>query len=181
MRIESLSKSYGEKRVLDNFSLSVSDGIYAICGPSGCGKTTLLRIICGLEKADSGSVTDTNRISVSFQEARLLPWIRVSENVSVCERTGGLGVKILNELGLGDALSKSPSELSGGMKRRVSIARALCKDFDTLLLDEPFSELDEKTAEEVFNVIEKYTKGKTVLIITHDTKFKYRYKEIVEI
>jgi len=149
--------------VLDNVSFSVdANEFVCLVGPSGCGKSTLLRIIAGLEKADSGTVTfhgkpitsPTHKITMIFQLFGLLPWKTASENVEVPLEV--LGVKketrreiaksYLRMVGLERFENTYPHDLSGGMKQRVGIARALALQPEVLLMDEPFSSLDELTA-----------------------------------
>ncbi len=168
-----ISKSFGEKQVLKDFSFEFPYGLVtAIKGDSGCGKTTLLRIIAGLENADSGEVTgvDRSRVAFLFQEDRLFPWLTARQNVEAVindKSKKALAVQILTELGLGNELGAYPAHLSGGMNRRVAIARALAYDSDVLILDEALRGLDERNIENTVAVIKKYAKGKTILSVTH--------------
>lgn len=169
MKVDTLSKSFGEKKLFTSLSFEVKRGeIIAITGESGSGKTTLFRIISGLDRDFSGKVEETGKISYDFQEPRLLPWYTALKNASVAESETGKGEKILRELGLSDSLNKKPSELSGGMQKRVALARSLAAQFDTLLLDEPFEGLDGAAAKNAMEVIRRYTKNGSVLLITHD-------------
>lgn len=168
MRVENLYKSYGDKKVLSGLSFDAGIGICVISAPSGGGKTTLLRIIAGLEKADSGTVSGIGKVSYAFQEPRLLPWKTALQNAKIAERSAGLAEEILYILGLGGDLDLIPEELSGGMQKRVSLARALAADFDTLLLDEPFAGLDTDMQKKAFEVIRKYSEGKCVLLVSHE-------------
>lgn len=175
IKIENVSKSYGEKKVLHNLSLFIPYGsVTAVTGSSGCGKTTLLRLICGLEKADAGNIIGVSKKDVSalFQEDRLFPWLTALENVEAVindKKEKPLGAQILADLGLGDKkdLSAFPSELSGGMMRRVAIARALAYKSKVLILDEALRGLDEKNFENAAEVIERYRDGRTVISVTH--------------
>jgi NitT/TauT family transport system ATP-binding protein len=168
-----INKSFGQKQVLSNFSAEFPKGtVTAIMGASGCGKTTLLRIIAGLEKADSGKISGVNKNKTAFlfQEDRLLSWLTAKQNVEAVIKDKSkkeLAAEILSELGLGNDLDAYPSELSGGMCRRVAIARALAYDSDLLLLDEALRGLDEKNIENTVYVIKKYSGGKTVISVTH--------------
>lgn len=166
--IKNISKAFGGKLVLNNLSFEIPDkGIFGIFGPSGCGKTTLLRILCGLEKADSGEINGKKKFSVVFQEDRLMPAMTALENVAAVsdEKTAR---KWLGKVGLGDSLDKYPAELSGGMSRRVAIARGLAFDADALILDEPFKGLEAELKERVAALICEYAQKKAVVLVTHD-------------
>lgn len=145
MTLDKVCVSYDNKPVLRDFTLSLPDkGCYALTGASGSGKTTLLRVMAGLKKPDSGSVTTSGRITLLFQEDRLLPWLTALENVCLpLERAQtDSAASMLCALGLADAIHQYPPQLSGGMQRRVALARALMRGGDILLLDEPFKGLD---------------------------------------
>jgi NitT/TauT family transport system ATP-binding protein len=173
IRIDNLSKSYGDKKVLSGFSAVLKEGECSVLmGPSGCGKTTLLRILMGLEQADGGTVTGvSDRIAAVFQENRLCEDFSPVTNVAMV-----LNRKIpeeiirqhLSRIGLYDSLDQPVSPLSGGMKRRVAIVRALLADADLLLLDEPFKGLDVETKREVMDYFMEQSAGKTSLVVTHD-------------
>lgn len=171
MTVLNLCKSYGEKAVLNNFSAHFDAGeISALMGPSGCGKTTLFRILLGIEKADAGEVRGLGRAVAVFQEDRLSEPLSAIKNVCLGRRgaTPDEAKALLSALGLAEDAEKPVKELSGGMRRRVSIARALIADADTVLLDEPFSALDEETKASVMRFTQKALEGKTVVLITHD-------------
>ena len=181
LKINCLTKCFDGKNVIDNLSTELPDkGLVALCGPSGCGKTTLLRIISGLESADSGEiVTDRGhpRISMSFQEPRLLAERNAAENVNFVlgdkKATLPKAKELLEVLGIYDA-ELFPDELSGGMKARVSIARALAKDADIYIFDEPFANLDKDTAEKCAEVIKDRTKNALTVAVLHDTELAER-------
>jgi ABC-type nitrate/sulfonate/bicarbonate transport system ATPase subunit len=174
-------------KALDRVSFSVNDGeIVALIGPSGCGKTTLLRIAMGLETASSGKVTVDGREVIGcgydrgmvFQFADLLPWLTALQNVMFGLEMKGMrgallkatATRYLELVGLSDSLHRRPHQLSGGMKQRVGIARALAIDPKVLLMDEPFGALDAQTRETMQTElldIHARTK-KTVLFVTHD-------------
>lgn len=182
--------SFGYKRginVLSGFTLEVPDsGRVCLFGKSGCGKSTVLRLAMGLAKPGSGRITGTEGIAVSavFQEDRLIPWKTVLENVALfadgTERAASDGTEraaadpadraayYLRALGLGDVLQSFPGELSGGMKRRVALARALAHNFDMLVLDEPFTGLDEAAKRNAIELVSRETAGKMLLLATHD-------------
>jgi len=142
IKIDNLTKSFGDKVILKDISLDINEGDrIAILGQSGCGKTTLLNEIKGDNKAISKNYKD---FSIVYQEARLLPWKSVLENVTLVCDNEEKAKKILTEVELGEHLDKLPCEISGGMKQRVSIARALSMEPEMLFLDEPFSALDLK-------------------------------------
>ncbi len=172
---------------LAGISFRVAPGEFvAIIGPSGCGKSTLLRVVCGLLAATRGTVRIDGRplagvppgIGFLFQSDALLPWKTARENVALGGILGGKrpadagrrAEALLAEIGLGPALHKYPAELSGGMRKRVALARTMAYEPTLFLLDEPFSALDAQTRIHVGNrflrVLE--TLGRTVLIVTHD-------------
>ncbi|MGB5944861.1 ABC transporter ATP-binding protein [Paenisporosarcina sp.] len=186
--IRNLTKVFYKKEdsvtAIEDISLDIKDGEFVcLVGPSGCGKTTLLRILAGLENQSSGDFTieksdhDRPNQSMVFQERGILPWLTVEENVAfglsmrhlskplIKERTA----YFLNKVGLTKFSKMYPKELSGGMKQRVSIARAFANDSEILLMDEPFGALDEQNKyilqEELLSIWSE-TK-KTVLFITH--------------
>jgi ABC-type nitrate/sulfonate/bicarbonate transport system ATPase subunit len=172
--LNNLSFSYdGKKKILDNFSIKFPEkGAVCLMGPSGCGKTTLLRILSGLEQLQSGTVTGLNdmRAAYVFQENRLLPWLSAIDNVSIAST--GLdrqsdAVFWLEKVGLGGNEHKFPGELSGGMKQRVSIARALAAKADFLILDEPFAGLDFSLWKEISDVILDEYSDKLIILVTH--------------
>ena len=151
--------------------------VTCLFGPSGCGKTTALRIVMGLDKAYEGRVSpsvDTLRLGVVFQDARLLPWRTVALNVHLAApRLSRAEVDaLLAEVGLLEWRDHRPLQLSGGMSRRVALARALAVDPDLLILDEAFVSLDERNAEAlravVFGAVER--RRATVLMVTHDVR-----------
>ena len=175
IRLDSVSLSFGDKKIIDNLSIDFERGKkYALMGESGIGKTTILGVVSGLLKVEKGIVTrDSDKISYVFQDARLFPWLTVLENVTLVSNDGKgkhdeRALEILGKLGLSDALNMYPEELSGGMKQRVSIARALMYEHEILLLDEPFRALDETTAKQVAEYLFSVEKDKTVIFVTHD-------------
>lgn len=174
LEIKSVSKSYGEKKVFDNFSLTLPDkGVYAICTPSGSGKTTLLRLIAGLEKPDSGEIIlpENAEISVVFQEDRLLSALDVRGNIKAVlggtDKSRRLADECLERCGLSGVAEKPVSSLSGGMKRRVAIARAIAFGGNILLLDEPFKGLDDETKRMTADFIFENKRNRLTIMITH--------------
>ena len=175
--VEKLSKSYGKTQLFSQWSFSVDSGERVfLTAPSGKGKTTLLRILCGLERADEGNISGISRGDVSylFQEPRLFPQLTALENVTCIfpdpKKNESKARALLRELGLQGAEEKYPSELSGGMKQRVALARTLLADRPILLLDEPFTALDEELRDAVRQVVWSYCEGKTVILVSHDPR-----------
>jgi NitT/TauT family transport system ATP-binding protein len=186
-----LGKVYGIDRApivaLQDISFAVEEGSFvSLVGPSGCGKSTLLQIMAGLVPSTSGQVLvdgvavrqpAPEKISVMFQDATLLPWKRVSENIEFPLEIRGMekvkrrqrAAAMLTLVGLSEFAERYPHELSGGMRQRVSIARALAPDPRIMLMDEPFGALDEQTrikmGHELLRIWEKT--GKTIFFITH--------------
>lgn len=171
IQFDGVSFGYGlGKNVLHDFRLTIPDGGRVwLCAPSGGGKTTVLRLIMGLEKPRTGRITGGERLRFSavFQEDRLLPWKTVAENVALfCDEVSARAM--LTRLGLGEALDAYPSELSGGMKRRVALARALCHESDVLILDEPLTGLDAEAKKICLQAIDEKAQGRTLVLTTHD-------------
>lgn len=173
--IDKINKRFDEKIVLDNFSISFSEkGVVCLFGPSGSGKTTLLNIISGLEKSDSGEISGfrDKRLSFMFQEDRLIPWITVIDNVKLVmdkdNAKNQSALDFLNMVGLKDEALNYPSELSGGMCRRVALARTLAYGGDVYLLDEPFKGLDNALKEQLIDKVSKLGEKALVIIVTHD-------------
>lgn len=170
IELKNVSKSFGENSVLSGISFAFPDsGITCIEGKSGKGKTTLLRILAGLEKPDSGSVEgiESKKISYVFQEDRLLPAVTAFENVSLVSNEKSAGFW-MNELEILEHGGKLPGELSGGMRRRVAIARALAFGGDVYLFDEPFKGLDEALKEKLKKIIKNLSKTACVLLVVHN-------------
>lgn len=171
-----IKKAFGDKVVLSDLSLTIADGEkIAIRGESGKGKTTLLRIIARLEKPTGGEISgyDPADIAYMFQEPRLFENLSVWENVAVvCPDYPKSAAKekassYLARVGLDTDSDKYPSALSGGMKQRAALARALCAEKKILLLDEPFSALDRETKREMLTLVKEYTQTRTLILVTH--------------
>lgn len=168
IELKNVSFSYGSKQVLRNFNLRIDDGD-KIClwGDSGIGKTTILRLILGLEKADRNSVIKNNaKMAVVFQEDRLISFKTVEENIKMFANSDKIDY-ILSSLGILDIKNKYPSELSGGMKRRAAIARALSINAEVYIFDEPFTGLDHDNILSAVKLINEITENKTVIAVTH--------------
>ena len=169
---ENVSFAYPDKPVLTRFSYALPDtGAVCLTGPSGCGKTTLLRLLAGLEIQTEGTVRGVpQRLSVVFQEDRLLPWATVEENVSLVLDTpdaAEIAAGWLDTVGLGEVRDQLPHALSGGMQRRVALARAFAADGDLWLLDEPFTGLDRALAQSMAAIVHKAAQQKPVVLVTH--------------
>ena len=174
VRIRGLVKDFGPRRVLAGLDLDVADGEFvALLGRSGCGKSTLLRILAGLDSDVEGTFTVPERVSVAFQQPRLLPWRRVWRNISLgLHGVDGRAVaeKALAEVRLADHADAWPLTLSGGEAQRVSLARALVREPELLLLDEPFGALDALTRLAMHHLVEQLWREHrpAVLFVTHD-------------
>ena len=172
--VESLRKAFGTQLVLNDVPFTApAHQITCIMAPSGVGKTTLLRILLGLEQPDSGTVSllPDCRWAAVFQEDRLLEHLDAMENLRFIlgnELDETEADRLLQELGLSDFEGKPVRDFSGGMKRRLALARALLAPSDALALDEPFAGLDEENRERAIACIRNRTAGKPVLLVTHN-------------
>lgn len=177
LKIEHLWFSYKKRRIFQSFSLSLEKGeLLAVMGPSGCGKSTLLNLIAGLRTPTVGSVqVNTAHIAYVFQEPRLFPWLTVEQNLAAVLPNPKTGADRIDEalalVGLSDAKKLYPKELSGGMKIRVSLARALVRGGELFLLDEPFSALDEELRAHLVADLRDYFKknGISAILVTHQS------------
>ena len=172
IKIHDLSFAYGEKQIFGGFSLEIPDGARScIFGGSGCGKTTLLRLIMGLEKPADGSIeTGGVRMSAVFQEDRLLPFKTALGNITLIGADEKTALYMLAQLGIAEAADKYPSELSGGMRRRAAIARALSAEYGCLILDEPFAGLDKENIEKAAALISESVRERTLIAVTHSER-----------
>lgn len=170
--LSGICKSYGTKPVLQDFSCRIpAASVCALMAPSGMGKTTLLRLILGLEKPDSGIISGVPKEkSALFQEDRLCPGLSAAANIrmAVPGCTEQEIRELLAELGLSDSVSVPISQLSGGMARRAALARALLAPGALLILDEPFTGLDDDTRRTAAGAIKKYRRNRTLLFVTHN-------------
>lgn len=190
LRVRNISKISGQKQILDRVEFDVYDGeFFSILGPSGCGKTTLLRILIGLETADTGSILKDDREIISlkpserkmgivFQNYALFENMTVLENVRYAlqfdpgrkQEAEEIAKRLLVLMGLNDHMAKKPRHLSGGQQQRVAIARTLAFNPDIILFDEPMSALDVSTRLGLRNELKKLQKqfGTTMIYVTHD-------------
>ncbi len=168
--ITQVNLRFAEKIILRNFSYSFPEGeTTCLIGPSGCGKTTLLRVAAGLLAPDSGQVSPpAARQSFIFQEDRLLPWFGALENLTAVGIPAEVAARALAQVSLTGEEMTLPDELSGGMRRRLAIARAIAYGGDRFFLDEPLRGLDEATAAPVLAALREAIRGKTALLITHN-------------
>ena len=168
MKLDIVKKAFDGKTVLSDLSLDFPEGrTTLLMAPSGWGKTTLLRIASGLDRDFEGEVEKGGRNVVLFQEDRLVEGISALSNLLALGKGKEECLASLFLLGLEGQERKKVSELSGGMKRRVAIARVLLMDGDRFFLDEPFTGLDGETKEAVASVLKKKLKGKTGVVVSH--------------
>ena len=181
INIENLQKSFGDQQVLKNFNHTFADGkIYCLFGPSGCGKTTLLHIMTGILPFDRGTITglENKKIAVVFQEDRLLPWLTAEENIEFVladkKHRGETHLSpgdYLDIVGLREFKEYLPHRLSGGMARRVALARAFAYQGQILLLDEPFKGIDDATKENIMDFMlqnKENNKEQIIIFTTHN-------------
>ena len=179
--LDVVCKAFDGRAVLADVDLRVDAGeTVALIGRSGCGKSTLLRIVAGLLDADRGRVRTVDHVAFGFQDARLVPWLRVWDNVTLgmagdcgrmtrrARREAAAGA--LAQVQLADAVDKLPTQLSGGQRQRVSLARALTRRPDLLLLDEPFGALDALTRLDMQDLLAglRARLGFATVLVTHD-------------
>lgn len=175
VRVRRARKSFGQRTILDGIDFDIRAGEFvALLGKSGTGKTTLLRILAGLETLDGGEVPVPPVRTVVFQEPRLVPSKRIIDNVLLGQRrttsTRAAAGKALVEVGLGRHARAWPSTLSGGEAQRAALARALVREPDLLLLDEPFAALDALTRLSMQDLVGDLCRrhAPAVLVVTHD-------------
>lgn len=194
LELKNISKQFGQKKIFDHFNLTIEDGkILSLVGPSGGGKTTLLRMLAGLEKIDSGEIIyngevvpidhleTLNLLGFVFQDFQLFPHLSVLDNLTLSpvktmgmtkEATKEKAVTLLQRLGLGEHADAYPYSLSGGQKQRVALARAMMIDPQIIGYDEPTSALDPELRQEVEKLIlQNREAGMTQIVVTHDLQF----------
>ncbi|AXE23635.1 ABC transporter ATP-binding protein [Streptomyces globosus] len=193
-RIEHVSKSFsgpaGSQLVLDDISLDVAPGEFVtILGASGCGKSTLLNLVAGLDRPTSGSIETAGRPALMFQEHALFPWLTAGKNIELALRLRGVpksgrkaeAERLLELVRLGGAYGKRVHELSGGMRQRVAMARALAQDSRLLLMDEPFAALDAITRDVLHGELTRIWEEThlSVLFVTHNVREAVRLAQRV--
>lgn len=195
IQIQNLTKQFGDKTIFKNLSLTLDDGeILTVMGPSGIGKTTLIKVLTGLEEAQSGTITIENeqfpvgtpqvskQFALIFQDFNLFPHLTVRENIelapkivkkadqtSITQKTS----ELLRKLNITEQANLYPYQLSGGQKQRVAIARALAMEPQVIIYDEPTSGLDEQSTKQVESIMLQLKKeGVSQLVVTHDLPFE---------
>ncbi|MCX7653471.1 MAG: ABC transporter ATP-binding protein [Fervidobacterium sp.] len=174
LSVKNLEKFFGKLKVIENLSFELLKGeSVAFLGPSGCGKTTLLKIVAGIDKNYNGYIQKYfSKIGYVFQEPRLIPWKNVLENILFVYNDEQRALSILKTFSLENFAHYLPSKLSGGMKQRVNLARALISDPEVLFLDEPFASLDVHMKLSIIeDIIEKRKIGNfSMILVTHDIR-----------
>ena len=182
MRCEELTLSFGDKRVLDHFSLELPlQGITALRGPSGCGKTTLLRVLAGLERPQGGQVRGLapGDTAILFQENRLFPWRTVEQHLTdiLPREERDRADNLLSLVELSEERSSYPDSLSGGMGRRLALARCLALPARLYLLDEPFAGVDLPRA---LRILERLRQtDRAFLLVSHEEPILSRADQIL--
>lgn len=173
MKLDGITVRFGARVVLENFGIALPQrGIVAIMAPSGAGKSTLLRVLAGLQPAPGAELAPLTRMrrAMLFQEDRLLPWLTVLDNITLVMEGANRSARAhlaLQQLGIGDAAALLPGSLSGGMRRRAALARALAADPELMLLDEPFNGLDDEAASAAAACIRRQAEKGLALVVTH--------------
>ena len=197
--LQDIEKAYGKDApVIENLNLEIEEGSFTVLlGPSGCGKSTTLRMIAGLEQETKGTLSISGKdmkevkpgdrgIAMVFQNYALYPTMTVKENIEVGAFLGKNPLdtdELLHTLGLWEHKDKVPSQLSGGQQQRTSIGRAIVKNPDILLCDEPTGALDYKTSKDILKLIETINQkyGNTVIIVTHNDAIKLMADKVIKL
>ncbi len=174
VELRGVTRRFGERAVLDQLDLTIEPGQFvALLGRSGTGKSTLLRLLSGYDRGASGEIGVTDHVAVAFQDSRLLPWLRVVDNVTLGLPGKAASRKAraqLDEVGLAAQANAWPGVLSGGEAQRAALARALIREPELLLLDEPFAALDALTRISMHQLLRRLCERHhpAVLLVTHD-------------
>ena len=168
IRFKNVTKSF-DKKIVDNLSFEIKDGQrYGIYGKSGIGKSTIIKLILGLENSDRGNIySDFKKASVIFQEDRLIDELSAFDNLKIVKNDQDLITKTLKALNISET-NKPISKFSGGMKRRVAIARAIIFDGDILIMDEPFAGIDDDNKAQAISLIKDRFKDRTTILVSHN-------------
>jgi len=177
-RLAGVSRAFGSVEALESVSLSIRDGEFvAVVGPSGCGKTTLLNILSGFDRPTSGTIDRSGAVRMVYQQDGLFPWRTAAKNIEIglrhvadAEARTRQRDEMLRLIGLEGFANHYPHQLSGGMRQRVELARALAGESDILLMDEPFSSLDYITRLRMRHELARLLRERprTVVLVTHD-------------
>ena len=176
LTLDNITRRYADHTVLQGLTHALPEhGIFMLTGPSGCGKTTLLRLLAGLDRPDGGTLRGVpQHIAMVFQEPRLIPWLNCKDNINIVlskEKQGSLLVEEwLEKLELSAHKNELPTALSGGERRRLCLARALATEAELLLLDEPFSGLDQALKARIAPYIIEAGKRGLVVVTSHQSE-----------
>ena len=196
VKLDQVTLTFGSHPVFDMLSMQFASGLWhSVLGRSGVGKTSLLRMIAGLQQPETGVAqlhicNDSNRrIAFMPQDDSLLPWLSVVENVQLAPRLRGAAnsatkrraLELLEQVGLTKWANALPATLSGGMRQRVALVRALLEDPPVVLMDEPFSRLDAITRYELQTLSFTLMQGKTVIMVTHDPHEAFRLSHQIHV
>jgi len=183
VRLENVYKSFGNEKVLEGITLNLKKGEFiGIVGPNGCGKSTLIKIIYGIYKPDFGEITVNGKLGYVPQDNMLLPWKTLRDNIIMPLKLKGVPREIINKkldeiathLDMKEHLEKFPSKVSGGTAKKAALARALIKDPDVLLLDEPYNELDQSSVESLRFVLSELKNDNVSAIIVSHIEYELR-------